>query len=768
MPGKVLKNPFTGQPFPGNQIPASLINPVSQKLQNYFYPQPNCGAPGLQAGNYCAQLPTFSDFNIWDGRVDHYFSERDIVFGRASFHRSPILSRAATLPPVGYANQNRNDAGSVLSYTHTFSSTLLNEFRLGYSRDTNNVVNALNGADIISQVGIQGITTTGIPGVPIINISGITSTSINSLHLKSLTNFEWTDNMSWTKGQHAFKFGVDGIRDFINQNYLPVNIYGTYTFNGTYSGSAYADFLLGIPQTTATANPAPATYPRGNMWNFYAQDQYKVSRRLTLSLGVRWEMPLPYSDKFGRIFTYSPSQNALVVPDQGINYINPLFPKSVTILTATQAGYPQNLVESHKLNIYPRIGIAYKLTSDNKTVVRAGYGLYGNILYGVIGRSESGGPFGGSQTFFNSITNGVPLLTFPNPFALAAGQVAAFQSASAFNPDLKIPYLQQWNLTLERQIGSVGLSIAYVGSHAVNLVYGRNINQPPASTTPFSISRLPNPSFSGITYYDNGAGQRYNALQVSATKRLGKMLLFSAGWTWAKDLTDQLDNDWIYGQIIQNQFDRRSEWGNNTFTPRHRFYADAVYSLPVGRQQRFLSQMPAVADGILGGWRLSGVATLQTGQWLTPSFAGFDTSNTNTLGGRPDVVPGVPLYPANQSINNWFNPAAFAIPGCPATNPVCSNPANVGRFGNAGNDIIETPPMRNLDIGLMKEFHFTERKFFRFQVTCSDVFNHPNFGYPAANISSPGTVGVITSTHTNYLTGSAAARVVNFSLRLQF
>jgi hypothetical protein len=132
------------------------------------------------------------------------------------------------------------------------------------------------------------------------------------------------------------------------------------------------------------------------------------------------------------------------------------------------------------------------------------------------------------------------------------------------------------------------------------------------------------------------------------------------------------------------------------------------------------------------------------------------------------VVPGVPLYPANQSINNWFNPAAFAIPGCPAANPVCSNPANVGRFGNAGNDIIETPPMRNLDLALMKEFHFTERRFLRFQATCSDIFNHPNFGYPAANISSPGTVGVITSTHTNYLTGSSAARVLNLSLRFQF
>jgi hypothetical protein len=162
------------------------------------------------------------------------------------------------------------------------------------------------------------------------------------------------------------------------------------------------------------------------------------------------------------------------------------------------------------------------------------------------------------------------------------------------------------------------------------------------------------------------------------------------------------------------------------------------------------------------------VVTLQTGQWLTPSFSGFDPSNTNSLGGRPDVVPGVPLYPADRNINHWFNPAAFAVPGCPANNPVCSNPASVGRFGNAGNDIIETPGMKNLDLALMKEFHFSERKFLRFQVTASDALNHPNFGYPAVNISSPGTVAVITSTHVNYLKGSSDSRIVNFALRLQF
>jgi len=767
--GKIVKNPFTGVPFPNNVIPANMISSVSQNLQNYFYPQPNCGAAGVQAGNWCGNLPARSDFNILDGRVDHYFRERDTVFGRFSYHRAPVLGQRGLLPPVGAYNQQRNDMSAIVSYSHTFSATLLNEVRAGISRDTSDVASTLKGDSIVSQAGIQGITNTGIPGQPTLSITGLTGTNSYSIHDKALLNFELTDNVSWTKGRHSFKFGADFIRDENNQNYLPNNLYGSFSFTGRYSGVAYADFLLGLPQTTGLSNPAPSSYLRGQMWNFYAQDQYKVSQRLTLSYGVRWELASPYHDKFSRTFNYSPSAGALVVPDSGIKFINPLFPKNVKVLTATQAGYPDgSLLDFQKHNIYPRIGLAYKVTSNGKTVIRAGYGLFGNTVYGTIARSMEGGPFGGSESFFNSITNGVPLLSFPNPFVAAAGQVAAFQSASGFNPHLTVPYLQQWNITLERQIGSVGLSVAYVGSHAVNLLYGRNVNQPVPSTTPFTISALPNPNFNTVTLYENGGGQRYNSLQVAAAKRLGS-LHFSSGWTWAKDLTDQSDNDWVYADNpIQNQFNRAAEWGNNAYTPRHRVYGDVVYSLPVGRNQPFLNKMPRVAEGVLGGWRLSAVVTLQTSQWFTPSFDGFDPSNTNTIGGRPDVVAGAPLYPANQSINNWFNVGAFKVPGCPDSDPNCSSPANIGRFGNAGVNILRTPSMKNLDLALMKEFQIAEHKILRFQTTFSDALNHPNFGYPDGDISSPDTAPVITSTNSNYLSGSSSSRVINFSLRFQF
>ena len=767
--GKIVKNPFTGDAFPNNQIPSNLINPVSQNLQNFFYPEPNCGTPGKTAGNWCGNLRRSTDFSIIDGRVDHYFSERDTVFGRVSYHRMPILGQRGLLPPVGTYNQQRNDGNAMFSWSHTFSSSLLNEFRVGYSRDISDVSSTLKGDQIISQVGIQGVTNTGIPGQPTLSVSGLTGTNSYSIHDKALTNYEATDNLSWTHGKHALKFGVDFIRDGNNQNYLPNNLYGSFSFTGRYSGASYADFLLGLPQTTRLSVPAPSSYLRGEIWSFYAQDQFKVTPRLSLNYGVRWELTPPYHDKFGRIFNYDPAASALVVPTDGIGFVNPLFPKGVKILTAKQAGYPENsLLDFHKHNVYPRIGMAYKLTSNGKTVIRAGYGLYGNTLYGTVARNLEGGPFGGSISYFNSITDGVPLLSFPNPFVPEAGQVAGFANASGFNPHMNVPYLQQWNITLERQIGTVGLSIAYVGSHAVNLLYGRNINQPLPSTTPFSVDELPNPNFNAITWFENGGGQKYNSLQVSAAKRMGN-LHFSSGWTWAKDMTDQSDNDWVFADNpIQNQFDRRAEWGNNAYTPTHRFYADALYALPVGRNQHFLSHMPRLAEGILGGWRISTLVTLQTGQWFTPYFDGFDPSNTNTIGGRPDRIAGASLYPANQSINNWFNVGAFRVPGCPDDNANCDSPANIGRFGNSGVNILRTPGMKNLDLALMKEFQFSEQKKLRFQTTFSDAFNHPNFGYPDPDISSPDTAPVITSTNGNYLSGSATSRVINFSLRFQF
>jgi hypothetical protein len=764
-----LKNPFTGQPFLNNQIPASLLDPTMLKAQSFFYPLPNFGSATTQSGNYRAQHPGVSLFKVVDGRIDHNFSEHDVVFGRLTYRRAPSTTFENFLPPLGMRDQLRTTGTAVLSFTHTFSPALLNEFRTGFARNRNFFEPHLVGSDILSQIGIQGITTTGIHDIPVFSITGVTGTNQLAHNVDLDTNFQTTDNLSWTHGSHSFKFGFDVVRDQIAGGSIPNTVYGSFRFTGVYSGQAYADFLLGLPQSVSQSDPVPVRYMRGTMWNMYAQDQWKITSRLTASYGIRWELQGPYYDKMGRIFGFDPKNGALVIPTAGVPNVSPLFPKNIQVETATQAGYPDgSLVKFQKHNIYPRIGLAYKLTADGKTAIRAGYGMYGNTIYGALASSSRGGPFAGSTTLFNSITNGAALLTFPNPFSAGSGTVGGLQNVAGFNPNLSTPYTQQWNVTLERQVGTVGLSIAYVGSHSVNLLYNRNLNQPPASTYPFT--GYLNPKFNTITWTENGANESYNSLQVSAVKNLGQSLTFSTGWTWARDLTDAPDNDWIFpDNSIQNSYDRRSERGNNTFTPIQRYYADVVYALPLGAHQHFLSSLPHLADAVIGGWRTSAVVTLQSGQFFTPSFDGFDPSNTNTQGGRPDRIAGASLTPPGGSTaTNWFNVAAFKVPGCPDSNPICTNPASIGRFGNAGVDILQGPPMKNVDLALLKDFAVHERLKVQFQAIFANAFNHPSFANPGGDISSPNTAAQITGTHANYLKGSGASRAINFALRIRF
>lgn len=767
-------DPRTGSRFQDNKIPSDRISPVSQKIQDFVYPQPNFGAPGLQSSNFRLLLPGFTGFTNWDRfdtRVDHNFGPNNMIFGRVSYRRMP-LSYTDQLPNTGLTDQVYQGRSAVFSYTHIFSPTLLNELRMGGSYIRNFYEPALIGADLLTQFGIQGINpAVRIHDVPIISITGVTAVDMDAAsdsHQDVIdTNYEWTDNLSWTHGAHFMKFGIDVIRDYLGGENWSSNAYGAYSFSGVYTGFGYADFLLGIPQTTTVSIPTPRRYFRGTSWALYAQDQFKVSRGLTLNYGIRWQMDGPYYDKYGTMYSFDPKSGALVIPDEGSTRVNPLFPKNIPILTASQAGFPANsLMDFGKRRFLPRVGFAYKPFANRRFVIRGGYGIYDNVIYASLARGMNAGPFAGQVTYNNSIQSGVPLFSFPQPF-LTAGTTAT-QNVQGTNPHLRSPYTQEWNFTVEQQIRDIGFRVSYVGIHSSQIIYRRNLNELPPSTVPFSTSRLFYPIYNQIIYADNGGNQQYNALEVAARKSAGKNLTFNAGWTWSKDITDT-QNSTAYGggQVIQNQFDRSSERANSSYSVPQRFYGYAIYTLPVGRTQRFLSTASPVVEAILGGWSTVWNAVIQAGTYFTPSFSGFDTSNTRTIGGRPDVIPGVPLYPANQSINSWFNAGAFGIPGCPLSTPVCSNPANVGRFGNSGLNVLEAPTLAGMDFALTKSFRLTERMRLQFDANMSNALNHPNFSPPRANISSASTVGTISSA-TRLMSGVSPSREIDLYLHLIF
>jgi hypothetical protein len=772
---QVVKDPRTGLPFPGNIIPVNRISPVSQAVQNYIFPLPNTGVPGTLNNNWTKNVPSqtgFTHYNRIDSRADYNMTSKDTLFVRLSWMRMPYYS--AGVYPLARI-QTRYAQSAVLSYNRIISPTAVNEFRMGATYHRNFFVGNVIGSDLLSQFGIQGIPTVGVPTAPYFSINGVTafnpSSGADYYNSNPDTSFQWTDNLSWTRGRHMMKFGADAVVERYNGNSINYTVYGAYTFNGAYTGVGYADFLLGIPQTTALSIPSPDRELRGQTYGLYAQDQFRVSNSLTLSYGIRWELPRPYSDARGQLFSYDPAIGQLVVPDNGIHLVNAFYPTNIPITTATQAGYPANsLIKMDWKNIEPRIGFAYKLFGSEKTVLRAGYGIYTNLIYSPLAASAmTGGPFAGSVTYFNSVTNGTPLFAFPTP-TLPTGTTAV-QNVSGVNPNLRTPYTQQWNLTIERQLGSLGLRVSYLGSHTINLVYTRNLNEPAPSTTPFTTALFPNQLFSGINYYDNGGTDAYNALELMVQKKLGANLTFNTGFTWAKDLTDAQDTggggQTYGGQTLQNQFCLTCEKSNNQLVPARRLYAYAVYALPFGKGQRFMSNAHGLVQQLFGGWQTSWTAILQSGPYFTPSFSTYDPSNTGVIGGVPDRIPGVPLYPASQTVNNWFNPAAYAIPGCPLSTPLCSNPASVGRFGTSGWNYLVGPPIKNLDFGLSKDFRVYERVALRFTMTMTDALNHPNFSNPAANISVPSSVGVISGTK-GALLGEPSARNIDFILRLMF
>lgn len=752
--GKTLVNPYNGQAFSGNKIPAGMISAVSQKVEALYFPSPNYGPPTQQAGNYRTLLrPGINGvtiFDKFDTRIDHIVRPSDLLFGRFSFSRMPLNAFVKNaVPPLGRRRSLREANSAVVSWTHIFTPTLLNELRAGFTRDRNRVQSGAVGSDVLNQVGLQGVGISGLPVYPIFSISGLTAAAQVPSFLGAGTNLEVTENVTYVHSAHSLKFGFDVIRDRSAGFSYTGDVYGKYIFNGAFTGSPFADFLLGLPITVSNSFPNPENHLSGAWWSAYAQDLFKVTRQLTLSYGLRWEAQLPYHDDLGVVANFDRQTGAWVIPARAVKYISPAFPANIPIETASQAGYPaESLLESRHAYFYPRFGLAYRPWAKRSSVIRGGYGIYANTIYGSLGGTLETGPYSGSQYRTNSFANGVPAFSFPNPY-LAAGVTTPVNTASGVDPHLRIPYLQQWNLTLEEELGKFGFSVSYVGSHAVNLLYFMNINQPHASTTPYSPSELRYPLYNQVTWARNGGTEKYNALQVAVRRTYGRSLFLNAGYTWAKDLTDAQDQTGAVGVQPQDSYNLSAEYGPNSFVRPQRFFANVVYTLPLGKGERFFRDVSKSADVVLGGWKMAWNLMAEAGLYYTPTFDSTDPSNTNNFGGRPDRIGN-----------------AFVIPGCPVSDPRCSNPANVGRFGNCGVNVLEGPTFIDADFSLMKNFHLTERVGLQFRTTMTNVFNHPNFGIPAADIESPGTFGKVTSTVSPLL--GQNARQVDLMLRVNF
>jgi Carboxypeptidase regulatory-like domain len=784
----------------GPVIPSTSISPTAKALLAY-YPLPNVA--GQSNYNYETFQPTPSRTDGADLRIDQTISSKQS--GYARFSRKNITEDYPNplLPDDSDSVHNRS---LLVSHVYAITSRLVNEFRFGFTNVTTSVGFPIEGADALSQLGLVGVNISQHPtthAFPTFNFSagtGFTPIGRDKTGITQSKTTQFTDNLSYSRGKHTFKTGLDArrVRYFDLESFAPVfnsDDFGDFTFQPTFTGNAFGDFLIGAPTTLNFAVSSPDVGGTAWQYGIYGQDEYQINTHLTLNYGLRWQILPGFHEDGGNLANFDQRNNAIVVPNelaaylqqQNIQASNVAFQQSfnacglgytalpcTNYVTASQDHLPQSLRNIYMRNFQPRVSIAWRPFNDTKTVIRAGFGIFTMTNLGPLSFNNSGNPTSALHTYTNTKgASGSPLIQFPNTAPPTTSiQYGGGGLDQGVDPNYRDPQANQWNLTVERQFGnSDSLRVSYVGMHSYRLSVTEDLNQIPASTTPYqTTSASPYvdpraPYHNWFTLYStfNAGEANYNALEVEATHRMSRGLYFDANYTLAKNLADNqgdvptaFTGEVNYGVPIANRFDITGDYGNVEGTRRQRFLLSGIYQLPLGEGRTFLNA-GGWRDTLLGGWELNTITLIETGPWLTPSISdSFDQSNTDVVNRgaflRPDVV-STNFY-AGQSRAHYFNPAAFA----PA-------PAGAGRFGNAGVGILEGPGTAAVSLGLAKVFRVTEKTKLRFESTFTNVLNHTNFAPPAAQVDNTATFGVLSAPQA---AENAGNRTGQLALRLDF
>lgn len=741
---------YTRMPFAGNIIPENRFDPLTKILIN-AYPQPLNSA---LVNNYTANIIQTQSWDQGDIRIDHQFSPNDTFFSRWSRQVTtttiPNTYPPTTLPgisqPIALGNEDsfagtdvQGAQQAVASYVHIFSPRLLNEARLGFNRFAVNYVpeGAAPGLNLGNSFGIPNSNTaplqTAFPVVSPSNYEGIGQS--RSLPIIRYENtYEFVDNVTYTVGQHTLKFGEDYRRRQITE-YQTNQGNGRFNFSPNFTnlpsnssgGDSMASFLLGLP--TVIQQDFMLAYPglRGRENGLYAADDWRVTSRLTLNLGLRWEYFSPYSEVANRIANFNPTT------------------ASMMIAGTTGVDDFANVQQDWK-DFAPRFGFAYQALRH--TVVRGGFGLFYNpngnggaslrlertAPYGPVYLVTTGDLFPG-QTFSQGLPPAptVNLAAAAHPSGAVIGVVPNFRSA----------YAEQFNLTVEQEVPSLNalLRVAYVGNLGRHLGTTYNINQAipgPGAVNPRRPLYGLDPNLSDATYAVSDGLSNYSSLQVSFDKRLSKGLTMLVGYTYSHAI-DNVSTDFGGGTgAPQDPRYRNLDRSNSAFDLRHRFTLSYTYSIPGFRGG-------GAAGLLLGNWQLNGIIVAQTGLPFTPGLSSA-TVNTGT-GSRPNCIADPTLPSDQRTLQHWFNLAAFATPA-----PYV--------YGNCGRNILFGPGRTNFDQSLFKDFPIHERFTLQFRAEAFNLFNHPQFGQPNATIGSS-SAGIISSIVGN-------PRSLQGSLRLVF
>ena len=746
---KVLPvDPLSGALFPGNAIPKSRLDPTAQNILNQYIPAAN-----LPGNFWQGTIPNPYNTSEYLVKIDHSISERNRLTGSYYITQGHNAQSPGGNIPWSTQNFDWRQQNINISDTVSLSASAVNQFWTTYSRNFGGRLSTpeMSLGDLGSSFHIQGQ-----PSLPQITVTGYFTLSQAISGPVAGTNFySVRDQVSYTRGRHSLKFGGElSLNKDIQQTLL--NNYGVFSFTGTktantklgaaFVGNALADFVLGLPVTMNQDAPITAL---DNFWTsaLFVQDDYRIHPRLTLNLGLRYELQTPPTDPFNREATFEQGVQSQVL--KGANV-------PTGLLVVGDPGITRGIVSLQKLHFSPRLGLAWDPFGDGKTSVRAGAGIfYGSISGNEWNSTSNYQPFAVREQF-----NTVQSLT--NPYGLLPGGVSPFPysynptnpgfifpaAIYGMAPDFKWPYTYQFNFSVQRQIGKdFSLTAAYVGSLGRRLPFAIDLNYPyynSTATTSNVNNRRPIEAgiLSNIYSVESVMNTAYHGLQITAEKRMSHHFLVKGFYTFAKDLEDvQLDNNTTNGgaEDYRNLALARGRSDNDR---RHVMVSSLIWDL------NYFGKTSPVVRSVINGWELSAIVTLESGLPFGVT-RGSDVNLDGNNNDRVNVVGNPYLDPhrSRSDVSNaWFNTAAFAAPA-------------TGTDGNLGRNVLDAPGVRNVDLGLFRNFTFREHYVLQARGELTNAFNLVNLSAPTATLSSAA-FGTIRT--------AGATRQVQLGLRLTF
>jgi len=727
--------------FPGNTIPRSQLDPVGVKLAS-LYPAPNL--PGL-VNNYAYNQFQLNNADEVDSRFDQQITQKDTAFvsfsrGSSDIQRGSIFASPGNGNPFPFA-QPLLGYNLTASETHVFGPSLFNEFHMGYTHNDSNQL-APESTPLFQQFGLTGIPpANALTGLPNIAVTGFSSLGDNTFlpNPKLVQVGQFNDTASWQRGKHSFTFGGQVI---LTHNFAGTssNARSTLNFNGQFTsrvpgtgaGSAVADLLLGQTSSATISTFLVARF-RNRYAGAFVNDTWRITPKLTLNLGVRYDLQTPMWDRDNRLanFIFAPG-----TPGFG------------TLVTAQGGDLQQRSFSGLDTNNFaPRIGLAYQLNS--KTVIRSAFGIfYGGLGFQAIAQTGAANPpFFYSVPLTSSTNAAVSSLVLSTGFPSDVLTPSRGQNPNVFaiSSNYPMPAVNQWNFAIERQLPSDSiLKIGYVGNSASHLMADNNFNAPvpgPGGTN----ARRPFPQYGELIYQSPYAHSSYEGLQLTFQKRYSNTLSFLANYTWSHSFDNVHNNeDNTGGMVPQDPNNTNAEKAESGFDIRHRFVANVVYNLPIGRPGTLLGGN-RLARQVLGGWQVGGIFTAQGGYPLTPTVNPSPANSTTPE--RPNRVCNGNLDSGQRSIDAWYNVSCFNVP-------------SLYTYGNSARDVIRVPGLINIDFLVDRTFSFTERYRLEFRSEFFNLTNTAHFGEPNVTINT-GQAGRITNT-------GVPNRQIEFAMRFLF